>query len=547
VPLLTKLDAGGDAVVLRWSVRPALSPVTLRPARGGGGGGGDDDDVVVVGDDDCANANANANADEEASAEMSRFLKSLKSFNGANGGRLFLQTCVLAGSDYSISLPGIGIVAAAGLVSKFRTFPDEARLGCIVRFLRRGAAAKAKKRGKAAAGLKAEDIPEDYTEQLERAEMAFMEQPVFVADAPDAEEAPEGPSATLRITGCMRLSAALAHGYKNRISAMLGPSPSPHPHPNPYPNPNPGPGDDLDAVVDAFADEPTEAPAATDEHARVAGALIEPPYVEGVANGTLDPETLSKRAPPVMPLNTKHRTNAVAPRIVQPRNRGRLGGGRVEPTRTTIDELWLRSGSSGGVSGSSSGASAAVRASSAPTAAELEQQKLEAKSAAEEGCRSAMTQIFGAKRSKAPKPPPPPRDENAAAAHPDPNPNATPEPQPEPEPKPKPRHNPFAVQRRSDDNKNKTRREKQIRSTSLFGKATGVGGVGIGGSGSGSGSSKAARPRPISGKDGVKKRRIAASLAAALGSLTGGGDGAATPAAGPKTQSSLASMFKKKA
>jgi len=60
------------------------------------------------------------------------FIGQLAQFRGPAGRRMFVQMCVLAGCDYSESVPGIGLIFAQQAVVRFKDSADDLRLQDIV-------------------------------------------------------------------------------------------------------------------------------------------------------------------------------------------------------------------------------------------------------------------------------------------------------------------------------------------------------------------------------------------------------------------------------
>eukprot|EP00968_Pinguiococcus_pyrenoidosus_P005167 scaffold334_cov241-Pinguiococcus_pyrenoidosus.AAC.30 len=381
IPLLTKLEGDGSLTEIRWSVQLKGAAVTLRSAAS--------DEQESAEDDKGA-----------AEAESTRFLKALKFFNGPNGGRLFLQACILAGSDYSESLPGIGIVGAATLVNKFKTFPDDARLASIVRFVKRGAAAKEKKRGSPKAStLRPEDVPEDYAEQLRRAEIAFRQHPVFVVD-----QASAAAGLGFAFKECLHLEDALTRGFDARLSSVLA-------DPDRVPSIAPAEDEDKDKIdgaadgdlatkmVDAFAEGEQASREATkrpEEFGQVAGRLPDRSCVMEVADGALDPDSLKPRPPPLMALNhpTYLYSKGVKKRILQPKKlRGRKA--EVDENALTLTEVWAASEEV--QIASYPGTGSALQRVSYQRSSVIETVRMsveETREAAARGCNEAMSQIF---------------------------------------------------------------------------------------------------------------------------------------------------------
>jgi 5'-3' exonuclease len=86
-------------------------------------------------------------------------------FRGPHGRRMFVQTCILAGCDYSESLKNVGLITAMDVVLKFRRVACDCRLKRICSYFANCKAAK--------------EIPYGYLERCRRAEALFYYQLVY--------------------------------------------------------------------------------------------------------------------------------------------------------------------------------------------------------------------------------------------------------------------------------------------------------------------------------------------------------------------------------
>lgn len=93
----------------------------------------------------------------------SGFKNNLKNFTGANGRRMFVQMCIIAGCDYLESIHGVGLIGAQQAVLRNKNSDNDCRLADIVNQFR--------SMGKT--------IPNGYLERAERVEALFHYQPVY--------------------------------------------------------------------------------------------------------------------------------------------------------------------------------------------------------------------------------------------------------------------------------------------------------------------------------------------------------------------------------
>lgn len=94
----------------------------------------------------------------ETSGKRSKFLTSIKDFLGPSGRRMFVQMCVLAGCDYSDSVPGIGLQYSQQAVAQFRDVENDSRLESIVNFW----------------NISGKKVPIGFLERVRRAELLFF-------------------------------------------------------------------------------------------------------------------------------------------------------------------------------------------------------------------------------------------------------------------------------------------------------------------------------------------------------------------------------------
>ena len=95
---------------------------------------------------------------EQNKRESNTFTNNLKHFKGPSARRMFVQMCIIAGTDYLESVHGVGLIAAQQAVIRNRAHPDDQRLQAIVKEFQ-----KMKK-----------NVPEGYLDRLLRVEVRFV-------------------------------------------------------------------------------------------------------------------------------------------------------------------------------------------------------------------------------------------------------------------------------------------------------------------------------------------------------------------------------------
>ena len=140
----------------------SISPATGITIRGS-------DTAVVKKEKKQAGGRGRGKDKDSAAAEpkLKGFLNLLKlHFTGPDGRRMFVQMCVLAGCDYSESVPSVGLTTALQAVVRCRHGGNDSRLDRICGLFR---------------SLK-KNIPDSYLARAKRAEALFHYHPVFDID-----------------------------------------------------------------------------------------------------------------------------------------------------------------------------------------------------------------------------------------------------------------------------------------------------------------------------------------------------------------------------